>query len=146
MCKDADERLRSKFHVVKRLYTEGYGRQEIVNLFRFIDWLMDLPEAHARLFWDELAKYEEGKTMPYITSVERIGMEKGMQQGMQQGSMKLLVRLVAKRFDVKPESVYSLFVGLQTEEIEELGERFLDAESLDQIREWAEEKRRGRAS
>jgi len=38
------------------------------------------------------------------------------------------------------------FVGLETEDIEELGERFLDAETLDQLREWAEEKRKGRAS
>ena len=84
--------------------------------------------------------------MPYVTSVERIGIEKGMQQGMQQGSMKLLVRQIAKRFQIKPDSVYSILVGLRTEEIEELGERFLEAESLDQIREWAEEKRLARAS
>jgi len=150
--KNADERLRSKFHLVKRLYTEGYSRQEVVDVFRFIDWLMDLPEAHERLFWDELARYEEGKKMPYVTSVERIGIEKGMQQGiqqgmqqgMQQGSMKLLVRQIAKRFQVKPDAVYSILVGLKTEEIEELGERFLDAESLDQIRGWAEEKRLAR--
>jgi hypothetical protein len=63
---------------------------------------------------------------------------------MQQGSMKLLVRQIAKRFQVKPDSVYSILVGLKTEEIEELGERFLDAESLDQIRGWAEEKRMAR--
>jgi flagellar biosynthesis/type III secretory pathway protein FliH len=90
--KDADERLRSKFHLVKRLYAEGYSRQQVVDVFRFIDWLMDLPEAHERLFWDELAKYEEGKKMPYVTSVERIGIEKGMQQGLQQGMQQGIVQ------------------------------------------------------
>jgi hypothetical protein len=30
----------------------------------------------------ELAWYEEGKKMSYVTSVERIGIEKGIQQGM----------------------------------------------------------------
>ena len=49
--------------MVKRLYLEGYGKQEIVSLFRFIDWIMDLPEAHERLFWEELAKLEEDKEM-----------------------------------------------------------------------------------
>jgi len=78
-------RLRSKFQLVKRLYEEGYGRQEIVDLFRFIDWVMDLPEVQERLFWEELSQYEEAKKMPYVTSVERIGIEKGLQQGLQQG-------------------------------------------------------------
>jgi hypothetical protein len=36
-------------------------------------------------------------------------------------------------------------VGLKTEQIEQLGERFLDAETLDQIGGWAEEKRMARA-
>jgi len=83
--KDWELRLRSKFQLVKRLYEEGYGRQEIVDLFRFIDWVMDLPEVHERLFWEELSQYEEAKKMPYVTSVERIGIEKGIQQGIQQG-------------------------------------------------------------
>ncbi len=43
------------------------------------------------------------------------------------------------------DQLVSLLVGLKTEEIEELGERFLEAESLDQIRGWAEEKRLFRA-
>ena len=47
----------------------------------FVDWIMDLPEAHERLFWMELAKLEEDEEMTYVTSVERIGIKKGMQQG-----------------------------------------------------------------
>jgi hypothetical protein len=53
------------------------------------------------------------------------------------------------RFFVSPrcngDQLVSILVGLKNEEIEELGERFLEAESLDQIREWAEEKRLSRA-
>jgi len=56
--------------------------------FRFIDWLMRLPEELEDRFWQELEQYEEEKTMPYVTSVERIGMKKGMQQGLQQGMQK----------------------------------------------------------
>ena len=66
-------------------------------------------------------------------------------RGMQQGSMKVLVRQAAKRFNVKPDLVYAMLVGLKTEEIEELAARFLDAVNLDQIRGWAEEKRLARA-
>jgi len=36
--------------------------------------------------------------MPYITSVERIGIEKGIQQGMQQWESALLERQLTRRF------------------------------------------------
>ena len=135
--KDPDELFKRKFALVKDLYTAGYSRADIVKLFRFIDWLMDLPEAHEQLFWQELSEYEEGKKMPYVTSVERIGIEKGMQQG----GLSLLCRMIAKRFRVGVDSARPMFEGLNTEAIEELGERFLDANSLDELRRWADEKR-----
>lgn len=143
--KDPDKLFKRKFDLVKNLYTAAYSRTEIVNLFRFIDWLMALPEAHERLFWEKMSRYEEEKMMPYVTSVERIGIEKGIlqgiQQGTQQGSLSLLCRQISKRFKVGADVVRPLFKGLSIEAIEELGERFLDAESLDEIRGWAEEKR-----
>ena len=138
--KDADRRLHSKIHLIKSLYAEGYGRHDILSLFRFIDWLLDLPEAHQSLFWETLKEYEEGKKMPYITSVERIGMEKGMEKE----AVKFLSRQMVRRFQVDPDLVSPILFGLGTEEIEELGERFLEASSLDDIRAWAEEKRLAR--
>ncbi len=71
------ERKTWKFSLIKRLYERGYQQQDILNLFNFIDWLMKLPKALDDEFWQQLAQYEEEKRMPYITSVERIGIEKG---------------------------------------------------------------------
>ncbi len=68
-------------------------------------------------------------------------IEEGIEKGIEKGTTKLFVRQIVRRFQVKPDSVYSMLVGLKTEEIEEFGERFLDAESLDEVRGWAEEKR-----
>ncbi|MCE2663455.1 MAG: cytosolic protein, partial [Microcystis sp. 53602_E8] len=62
------------------LYEQGYQREDILNLFKFIDWLMSLPTELEQEFQQELNQYEEEKRMPYITSVERMGMEKGMIQ------------------------------------------------------------------
>ena len=36
-------------------------------------------------FWQEVRQYEEVNHMPYITSVERIGIRKGIEQGLQEG-------------------------------------------------------------
>jgi hypothetical protein len=40
---DAGRRHREKFALVRRLYDLGYDREQILTLFRFIDWLMTLP-------------------------------------------------------------------------------------------------------
>ena len=41
----ADEaRYRAKRDLIRSLYRRGYARQEILELFRFIDWVLALPE------------------------------------------------------------------------------------------------------
>jgi len=54
-------------------------------LYKFIDCLINLPEELGRKFHEEIIRYEEEKKMPYITTAEKIGIEKGIQQGIQQG-------------------------------------------------------------
>ena len=63
----------------------GLSAEDVRRLFRFIDWMMDLPPELDGQFWQEVYRYEEDKRMPYITSVERIGIEKGLQQGLAKG-------------------------------------------------------------
>jgi len=58
---------------------------DILELFRCIDWMLRLPEALEERIWSEMQAYEEEGKMPYVTSVERIGIRKGMAQGMAQG-------------------------------------------------------------
>ncbi len=40
---DAAERLAWKVRLVRQLYERGYEREEVLELFRFIDWLLVLP-------------------------------------------------------------------------------------------------------
>jgi len=49
------------------------------QLFRVIDWLLALPPELAQSFHEELHAWEQENVMgvPYIDSIERIGMEKG---------------------------------------------------------------------
>ena len=66
-----------KLALIERLYERGYDRSAIINLFKFIDWLLILPEDAKISFWQELRTYEEERQMPYITSVEQIGYDRG---------------------------------------------------------------------
>ncbi|KYC38201.1 transposase [Scytonema hofmannii PCC 7110] len=73
---DAQGRLQWKLSLIRQLYELGYTRNKILQLFRLIDWMMALPEELERVFDNEMNRYEEEKKMPYITSVERVGMLK----------------------------------------------------------------------
>jgi hypothetical protein len=75
MRNNRQERLEWKLSLTRRLYQQGYQRQDVINLFRFIDWLMSLPKNLEQEFWREIRQLEEETRMPYITSVERLGIE-----------------------------------------------------------------------
>lgn len=90
--KDIESRRHWKVNLVKMLYKRGYSRENVINLFRFIDWLMVLPKAVEEAFWDEISIYEEERKMPYVTSVEKIGIRKGIEQGIQQGIQRGIQR------------------------------------------------------
>ncbi len=82
--KDKQSRKEWKLTLIRRLYEKGYNREDIINLFRFIDWMMVLPKGLDRSFWTELKTYEEERKVPCITSVERIGLERGLEEGRQE--------------------------------------------------------------
>jgi hypothetical protein len=86
--KDSARRKVWKFTLVKRLYELGYSRSDVLNLFKFVDWAMILPEGLKRAFWEELKAYEEERQMLYMTSVEQIGYDRGLQDGEETGVEK----------------------------------------------------------
>lgn len=86
--KDPDERLFWKIRLVKMLYNKGYSKEDILNLYRFIDWVISLPKDLKLRFHEEIIKYEEEKKMPYITTAESIGLQKGISQGREEGLQK----------------------------------------------------------
>jgi hypothetical protein len=87
---DAVARKEWKFRLTRRLYEQGYERQDILNLFRFLDWMMELPESLKQAFWVELEQYEQERQMPYVTSIEQIGIEKGKEEERQAIARNLL--------------------------------------------------------
>jgi hypothetical protein len=67
------QRLQRKWTLVRGLYERGYTREQILQLFRLIDWILTLPDELALSFDRQLERYEEEQKMPYVTSIERLG-------------------------------------------------------------------------
>ena len=99
-----NEPLQWKLILTRRLYQQGYERQDVINLFHFIDWVMSLPAELEQEFWQEVSQYQEEQRMPYITSVERIGIQKGMREGLIEGiSVGLRLKFGEEGLSLLPE-------------------------------------------
>jgi hypothetical protein len=98
------ERLTAKLSLIRRLYSFGYDREKILGVFRFVDWVMRLPEDLDRRFWDEMRLFEEEAGMPYITSVERLGRQAGLREGLLDGlELALKLKFGASGLEIMPE-------------------------------------------
>jgi hypothetical protein len=73
-----EDRLQWKLRIIKGLYQQGYSRDDIRELFRLIDWLMALPQPLDNTFEREIQRFEEETKMPYVTSIERVGIQKAI--------------------------------------------------------------------
>ncbi|MBW4613218.1 MAG: Rpn family recombination-promoting nuclease/putative transposase [Desmonostoc vinosum HA7617-LM4] len=82
------QRLQSKLLLTKRLYERGFKREDIINLFGFIDWMMSLSNELQQEFEQQLIQYEEKRKVPYITSLEKRAIQKGIEQGIEQGLLE----------------------------------------------------------
>lgn len=71
--------------------------------------------------------------MAYVSSFEKMGLEKGMQQGLQAGEALALQKLLTRRFGVIPAQTLSKITTASTAQIDAWLDRVLDAPSLDLV-------------
>ena len=98
---DEERRVRFKVRLMRELLRKGYGRDEVNGLLRFVDGVIRLSPEGEQLVYETLHR-EEAKAMPYVTSWERIAMQKGMEQGLQQGLLEegrtMILEALEERF------------------------------------------------
>lgn len=134
--KDFQSRKDWKFRLTRMLYENRYERQDIINLYRFLDWILELPDNLKQAFHNELAQYEQEKQMPYVTSIERMGIERGRKEGRQEGERSLILRQLTRRVGDVPESLTDRIQVLSIEQLETLAEDLLDFQGLEDLTNW----------
>jgi hypothetical protein len=110
---DAQARKDWKFRLTRWLYEQGYERQDILNLFRFIDWMLELPEGLKQTFRVELEQYEQERQMPYVTSIEQMAETRGEERQKQAIALNMLK-------DSLPLEQISRLTGLTLEQLQQL--------------------------
>ncbi len=126
---DDGQRLAAKWRLAKLLYERNWDKQRIIDLFSVIDWMMQVPKDLQNQLWQDIEQLERNRAMPYITSVERIGIEKGMRQG----ESALLERQLTRRFGPPSAEALGRLNAATVEELEQWAENILDATTLEEV-------------
>lgn len=145
--KDYEKRLRWKREIILGLYRKGFRRNDIINLFRFLDWVMTLPPGLDEKLKQEVYEIEEGKKMPYVSSWERAAKQEGMLLGVEQGVLlgveqereshrSFILRLLQRQIGEISESLRKKLSRLPIEQMDALGEALLEFESKSDLMTW----------
>lgn len=129
-----------KLRLVRLLLERGYDKKDILELFRFIDWLITLPEDQEIAFKDEVLRIMEEKNMPYVTSIERLARKEGEEKGRVISRKETLLDLIEGRFHEVPEDIALKINTLENiEQLKDLFKQALSCEGLETFREILEE-------
>ena len=77
--------------------------------------------------------------MPYVTSIERMGIADGLEQGRQEERSRqrsLILRQLVRKVGVVPEPLTDRISKLPIEQLEFLAEALLDFTQLDDLLQW----------
>ncbi len=72
-----------KLRLVRGLYERGFSAQDVRELFRLIDWMMELPQALKTVFWQDVETFQEERRMPFISTPEWVGVQRGIRRSIE---------------------------------------------------------------
>jgi len=134
---DDQRRFAAKRQLVKLLYAQGWNRQRVINLFAIIDWMLALPKPLEQQVWQDIEEIERKADMKYVTSVERLaierGMAKGLEQGREQGRLNTLTRQLSRRFGPLPDAALARLQSATPDQLDLWTDRVLDAPTLEAV-------------
>jgi hypothetical protein len=134
--RNPERRLNWKLSLVRELYSRGLTREDILKLFRFIDWVMVLPEELGRSFKEEVRRYEEAQRMRYVTSIERMAIQEGM---LQQGREDV-IEILQIRFGEVPSSIVEVINGIDDSSVlKTLFRRAIAIASVEEFQQFLEQ-------
>ncbi len=120
-----EAKLASKINLIKRLYTRNWKRDDIMTLLTFLDWVFALSKQLELKCKEMIEILEEELHVDYVTSFERIGIEKG------EGTM--LLCFLEGKFKNVPEDYLQKINNADAETLVKWGKRVLNSQSLDDV-------------
>ena len=100
-----------------------------MELFRFIDWLLVLPEEMAKSFRQRIEEFEQEAIMKYRTSLERLARQEGRQEGLRD----VVLTLFEEKFGPPDAPILRRVEKASQEQILIWAKKILTASSQDEI-------------
>ncbi len=133
--------LSEKIALIRKLKERGYTAEQVIHLYKVVDFMMTLSQEMEQLVKQVVRKFEEESEWP-LTSLEELaieegaqkGIEQGLQQGLQQGFVEMTLKVLRRRFG---DAVLALEPQLKqvqsVERLRELSDLALDADTLEEF-------------
>ena len=120
--KDGATRKDVKVALIRLLYERGYSRDQVVQLFIIIDWMLQLPSALEPEFVQAIHAIQEEKHMPYVNTIERLALEKGRQETLEEAEERVLEnkRNAARKLIARTEMDDAMIAEIEELPVEEV--------------------------
>lgn len=134
--RDAEARLERKKPLIVGLADAGFSLADAQRIVGFYDWLLPLPRPLAQRLITEIHELSEGKQMPYVTSFEEYGRERGLEQGQVAGYRGAIGFILRERFAMAAEPLIADVNRIDSvETLKRLVSRLLRVATADQARQ-----------
>jgi hypothetical protein len=125
-------RRQRKYSLTTMLYERGWSEQEIIDLYRFIDWVLTLPPELEEAFREDLETYERGKNMPYISAIEKMGEARG--------KVELIGLLLTRQVGAISAETAEEIKKLPSEQLDRLALDLIGFTSIVDLTNWLQQK------
>jgi hypothetical protein len=130
-----EDRRAAKVRLVKGLYDRGWSAADVRELFRLIDWLMELPPELQAGFRQDLYAFEQEWHMPYVTSIERMAKEQGLREGARVELLRTIRTVLKDKFGAPGTRLMRKVRAVEElRRLRALARALIKAESLDDFR------------
>jgi hypothetical protein len=130
---DPRARYERKLALTRRLYERRLSRQQIIYLYRFIDWVLTLPEPLELQYTDTIHRIEERMKMPYVSFAERLGEARGEARGQLIGAAMVVRDQLEDRFGPLPPAVLTRLEEANAEQLRAWARRVLHGRTLEDV-------------
>ena len=138
--RDMNRRFEYRWEITRAVYERGYGRKEVWELLRLIDWLLTLPEELKLEYRNRVLEYEKENDMPHVTVFESVshqeGLLKGEAKGRREEGQSLVLKQLRRRVGELPAGLLQAVEDLSLPALEDLGEALLDFRQVADLQAW----------